>query len=139
MKSTPIIFITFNSINKYLSHASLMHIHTQMKSSRFGAVFRHTRVTQMFMDSCGPQHVYAPYGHFSLIIPYLFVHYFFTKRLYHPLHHQQSHDRLSPSSQHHVLLHPPYILLFIPYSPVICKDFFPFIYIDRKSVGRERV
>ena len=28
MKSTPIIFITLNSINKYLSHASQMHIHT---------------------------------------------------------------------------------------------------------------
>ena len=24
-------------------------------------------------------------------------------------------------------LHPPYILLFIPYSPVICKDFFPLV------------
>ena len=82
-----------------------------MKSSWFGAVFRHTRVTQMFMDPCGTRHVYAPYGHFSLIIPYLFFPHFFTRRLYHPLHHQQSHDRLSPLSQHHVLLQPPYILL----------------------------
>ena len=38
-----------------------------MKSSRFGAIFRHTRVTRMFMDPCGPQHVYAPCGHFSLL------------------------------------------------------------------------
>ena len=78
-----------------------------MKSSWFRAVFKHTRATRTFMDPYGPWHVYALCGHFSLIIPYLFFPYFFTKRLYHPLHHRQSHDRLSPSSQHHVLLHPP--------------------------------
>ena len=83
-----------------------MHIHTHKWRVRGSA-----RVTRKFMDPCGPRHVYVPYGHFSLIIPYLFFPYFFTKRLYHPLHHRQSHDRLSPSSQHHVLLQPPYILL----------------------------
>ena len=105
-----------------------------MKSSSFGAIFRHIMATQMFMDSCGPQHVYALYGHFSLIISYLFFSYYFPKRLYHPLHHRQLHDRLSPSSQHHVLLHPPpYILLFIPYSPVICKDNFSLVYMYKSS------
>ena len=104
-----------------------------MKSLSFGAIFRHIMATRTFMDLYGPRHVYVLHGHFSLIISYLFFSYYFPKRLYHPLHHLQSHDRLSPSSQHHVLLHPPYILLFIPYSPVICKDFFPFIYMYKSS------
>ena len=41
------------------------------------------------------------------IILYLFFSYSFLKRLYHPLYHRQSYDRLSPSSQHHVWPHPP--------------------------------
>ena len=67
------------------------------------------------------------------IILYLFFSYSFLKRLYHSPYHQQSYDRLSPSSQHHVWLHPPYILLFTPYSPVICKDFFPLVYMYKSS------
>ena len=55
------------------------------------------------------------------------------KRLYHPLHHRQSHDRLSPSLQHHILLHPSYILLFTQHSPVICKDNFPLVYMSKSS------
>ena len=91
-----------------------------MKSLWFRAVFRHIMAMQTFMDLCGLRHVYAPCGHFSLIIPYLLFSYYSPKRLYYPLHHRQSHDRLSPSSQHHVLLHPPifscllhFLLLFV--------------------------
>ena len=82
-----------------------------MKSLWFGAIFRHTRATRTFMDPYGPQHVYALCGHFFTYYSLSFLSLFLHKRLYHPLHHQQSHDRLSPSSQHHILLHPPYILL----------------------------
>ena len=63
---------------------------------------------------------------FFLIIPYLFFSYYFPKRLYYPPYHRQSYDRLSPSSQHHVWLHPPIfscllhiLLLFIrTFSPL---------------------
>ena len=55
------------------------YTYTQMKSLWFRAVFRHTRATRTFMDPCGLRHVYAPCGHFSLIIPYLFFPYFFPK------------------------------------------------------------
>ena len=70
---------------------------------------------------------------YFLIILYVFPLIFFPKRLYHPLHHRQSHDRLSPSPQHHVWLHLPYILLFSQHSPVICKDFFPLVYMYKLS------
>ena len=83
---------------------------------------------QTFMDPCGPRYVYVLYGHFfpyySLFFPSLFLH----KR-----HHRQSHEKLSPSLQHHVLLHPSYILLFTQHSPVICKDNFPLVYMYKLS------
>ena len=39
-------------------------------------------------------------------------------------------NRMTDSPHHHSIMYyfTPYILLFIPYSPVICKDFSPFIY-----------
>ena len=70
---------------------------------------------------------------FFLIILYLFPLLFLSKRLYHSPYHQQSHDRLSPSSQHHVWLHPSYILLFSQHSPVIYKDSFPLVHMYKSS------
>ena len=78
-----------------------------MRSSWFGNVLRHTRATRTFMDPCGPGHVYALCGHLSLLFFMSFPFLFFPKRLYHPPYHRQSYDRLSPSPQHHVWLHPP--------------------------------
>ena len=56
-----------------------------------------------------------------------FLSLFLHKRLYHPLHHRQLHERLSPSSQHHILLHP------LIYSPVVYKDNFPLFYMYKSS------
>ena len=70
---------------------------------------------------------------FFLIILYVFPFLFLPKRHYHPPDHRQLYDRLSPSPQHHVWLHPPYILLFSQHSPVICKDYFPLIYMYKSS------
>ena len=71
------------------------------------------------------------FSYYSLC--FFFFSYFLPKRHYHPLYHWQSYDRLSTLPQHHVWLHPLYILLFIPYSPVICKDFFPLVYMYKLS------
>ena len=70
-------------------------------------------------------HVYAPCGHFSLIISYLFFSYYFPKRLYHPLHYRQSHDRLSPSSQHHLSLHPPIFSCLVNILLLFIRTFSP--------------
>ena len=78
-----------------------------MKISKFVAVFRHSRAMQTFMDHCGPWQVYAPCGHISSLFSMFYFSYFFPKRLYYSPYHRQSHDRLSPSSHHHVWLHPP--------------------------------
>ena len=73
--------------------------------------------------------VWTFFPYYSLSFLSLFLH----KRLYHPLHHRQLHERLSPSLQHHVLLHSSYILLFTQHSPVICKDNFPLVYMYKSS------
>ena len=83
------------------------YTHIYIKCSWFRAIFRQIRVTRTFMDPCGPWLVYAPCGHISSLFSIFFLSYFFPKRLYHFPYHRQSHDRLSPSSQHHVWLHPP--------------------------------
>ena len=103
-----------------------------MKCLRFGAIFRHTSDANVY----GPlwtRPVYAPCGHIFSLFSIFFLSYSFPKRLYHSPYHRQSHDRLFPSSQHHACLHPPYILLSAPHSPVICKDNFPLVYMYKSS------
>ena len=73
--------------------------------------------------------IWTFFPYYSLSFLSLFLH----KRLYHPQHHRQLHERLSPSLQHHVLLHSSYILLFTQHSPVICKDSFPLFYMYKSS------
>ena len=59
---------------------------------------------------------------YFLIILYVFSS---LKRLYHPLHHRQSHDRLSPSPQHHVWLHPPIFSCLVNILLLFVRTFSP--------------
>ena len=133
MKSPSIIFITSNSIDKHLSHASQMHTHTYIQrvhnSELYSGIQGRCEHLWSLVDPNYMRHVDI-FSHYSLC---LFLSYFLPKRLYHSPNHQQLHDRLSPSSQHHVWLHPPYILQFTPYSPVICKENFPLVYMYKSS------
>ena len=61
-----------------------------------------------------------------LIILYIFHSLFLPKRLYHSLHHRQSHDRLSPSSQHHVWLHPPIFSCLLHILLLFVRTFSPY-------------
>ena len=103
-----------------------IHMHIYMKSSRFGAVFRHTRATQMFIDPCGPQHVYAPCGHIFSLFSMFFLSYFFPKDFITP---HIINNRMTDFPNHHSIMYD-----FTPlYSPVICKDFFPLVYMYKLS------
>ena len=62
---------------------------------------------------------------YFLIILYIFPILFFPKRHYHPPYHWQSHDRLSPSSQHHVWLHPPIFSCLFHILLLFVKTFSP--------------
>ena len=77
------------------------------------------------MDPYGPRHVYAPCGHISLLFFMFSLSYSFPKRLYHPLHHCQSHNRLSPSPQHHVWLHPPIFSCLVNILLLFVRTFSP--------------
>ena len=69
---------------------------------------------------------------FSLIIPYLFFSYYFPKDFIIPYIIDNCMTD-SPIITASCITSPPYILLFIPYSPVICKDNFPLVYMYKLS------
>ena len=133
MKSAPSNFISLNIIDQHHSHAIQMRIPTYTQSvcnlEPYSGIQGWCKHLWTLVDP-------GMYMCHVDIFPYYSLYFtilFFPKRHYHPPYHWQSHDRLSPSSQHHVWLHPPYVLLFISHSPVICKDSFPSVYMYKSS------
>ena len=134
MKSTSIIFITLNSIDKHLSHASQMHIHTYTSSFYDSELYSgiqgqrkhlwtlvdpelHMRCVDIFP-------VYSIY-----IFPFLFLS---QKTLSLPISLTiiwQTFPIITTS----YMSSAPYILLSAPHSPVICKDYFSLIYMYKLS------
>ena len=104
------------------------YTYTHMMCSQCRVIFRHIRAMQTFMDPYGPQPIYAPYGH---IFPLFFIFFifflscFFPKRHYHSPHHQKSYDRLFPSPQHHVCLHPPIFSYLLHILLLFVRTFSP--------------
>ena len=80
------------------------------------------------MDPYGPQHVYAPCGHILLLFFMFFLLYSFQKDIIIPY----IIDNCMTDFPHHhktsCMTSSPYIPLFTPYSPVICKDNFSLVY-----------
>ena len=102
-----------------------IYAHTHKKRSQCGATFRCIRAMRAFMDSYGPQPVYAPYGHIFSLFFMFFLSYFSPKRLYHSPYYQQLHDRLFPSPQYHVCLHPPIFSYLLHILLLFVKTFSP--------------
>ena len=96
------------------------------KSLQFGAILRHTRATRTFMDPCGPQHVYAPCRHFSLLFSMFLFSYFLQKDI---IIFYTIHNHMTDFPHHHSIIYD----FTPPYSPVICKDIFPLIYMYKSS------
>ena len=121
-------YLHYTQFHRQTSFACLTNAHTYIytKSMQFGAIFGHTRAMQMFMDPCGPQHVYAPCGHFSLLFSIFFLSYSFPKDIIIP-HIIDNH--MTDFPHHHSIMYD-----FTPlYSPVICKDFSPSVYMYKSS------
>ena len=77
---------------------------------------------------------------YFLIILYIFPLLFFPKRHYHTPH--IIDNRMTDFFHHHSSMYvfTPYILLFTPHSPVICKDYFFLVYMYKSStVGNETI
>ena len=133
MKSTSIIFITLNSIDNHLSHVSQMHTHAYIQrvcdlEPYSGIQGWHEHLWTLVDPTC----ICTVWTHF-LIILYVFLFLFPSKKsLSSPISltiiWQTFHITTASC-----MTSPPYILLFIPYSPVICKDFFPLVYMYKSS------
>ena len=132
MKSTSITFITFNSINKHLSHVSQMHIHAYIQKVHdlepySGKQGRHECLWTLVDPDMYMRHVDI----FSLFSMFL-LSYFFPKDIIIPYiidNHMTDFSIIIASC----MTSPPYILLFTPHSPVICKDNFPLVYMYKLS------
>ena len=134
MKSTSIIFITLNSINKHLSHVSQMHTHAYIYEEF--VIRSHIQAYKGDMNVYGP--LWTPtcictVWTFFLIILYLFSSLILSqKTLSFPTSSTIAWQTF-PIITASCMTSPPYILLFTPYSPVICKDDFPLVYMYKSS------
>ena len=126
MKSTSTIFITLNFINKHLSHASQMHIHTYKRRVRDSEPYSGIQGRHECLWTLVDPNMYMHHEDIFPIILYVF-----------PLLSLPKKTLSSPTSLTIVwqtfpiitascMTSPPYILLFTSYSPVICKDNFPY-------------
>ena len=127
MKSTPIIFITLNSINKYLSHALQMHIHTYkwrvQDLEPYSGIQGRRESLWTLVDPDMYMSRVDIFPHYSLSFLFLF---FPKMTLSSPILSTiiwQTFPIITASCMTWPLL----------YSPVICKDFFPLIHMYKLS------
>ena len=131
MKSIPITFITPKSINKHLSHAYQMDICAYTQS---------VYDLEPYSGIQGHANIYGPLWTLTctmwtyfLTILYIFPFLFFLqKTLSLPISLTIAWQTFSITTTS-CMSSPPYILLFTPHSPVICKDYFPLVYMYKLS------
>ena len=133
MKSTSIIFITLNFINKHLSHASQMHTHTYIWKVRDSEPYSGIQGRREPLWTLVDPNMYMcrvdilPY--YSLSFSSLILS---KKTLSFPTSSTIAWQTF-PIITASCMTSSPYILLFTPYSPVICKDNFPLVYMYKSS------
>ena len=134
MKLTSIIFITLNSIDKHLLHVSQMHTHAYIQKVRnsepySGIQRRHEHLWTLVDPNMYMCHVNT-FLHYSLCFSFLI--FSSQKTLSSPTSSKiiwQTFLIITAS----YMTSPLYILLFSQYSPVICKDNFPLVYMYKLS------
>ena len=133
MKLIPINFITPNSINRHLSHTYQMHICAYTWSVYdlelySGIQGRHEHLCTLVDPDLYMRHVDI-FSHYSLYFSCLIVP---QKTLSLPISLTIAWQTFSITTAS-CMSSPPYILLFTPHSPVICKDNFPLVYMYKLS------
>ena len=133
MKSIPITFITPNSIDKYLLHASQMHIHAYIwrvhDSEPYSSIQGQHEHLWTLMDPDMYMRCVDIFPYYSLSFLLLL---FPKKTLSSPISSTivwQTFPIITASCMTSLS----YILLFSQHSPVIYKDFFPLIYMYKSS------
>ena len=133
MKSTSIIFITFNSINKHLSHGLQMHTHAYIwrvhdSEPYSGIQGRREHLWTLEDPDMYMRHVDI-FPYYSLYFSFLIIS---QKTLSSPISSTIVWQTFLITTAS-CMTSPPYILLFTSYSPVISKDFFPLVYMYKLS------
>ena len=135
MKSVSINFISPNAIDQHPSHAIKMHIHTYTWSvfdlEPYSGIQGQRKHLWTLVDPDMYMHHVDIFSHYSLYFSSLILS---PKRHYHPPYvlstiASQTFSITTASC----MTSPPYILLFTPHSPVICKDYFPLVYMYKLS------
>ena len=133
MKSTSIIFITLNSIDKHFLHVSQMHTHVYIwrvcNSKPYSGIQGWCKCLWTLVDPNMYMCHVDIFSYYSLSFSSLIS---FQKTLSSPISTTiiwQTFPIITASC----MTSPPYILLFTPHSPVICKDNFPLVYMYKSS------
>ena len=133
MKSTSIIFITLNSINKHLSHASQMHIHAYTQSVQdlepYSGIQGWHKCLWTLVDPDMYMHHVDIFPYYPPYFSYLILS---QRTLSSPISLTIAWQTF-PIITVSCMTSPPYILLFVSHSPVICKDDFPLVYMYKLS------
>ena len=133
MKSTPIIFITLNSIDKYLSHASQMHIHTYKQrvhdSDPYSGIQGQHECLWTLVDPDMYMRRVDTFLHYSLYFTFLISS---KKTLLLSISLTIAWQTF-PIIISSCMTSSSYIPLFSQHSPVICKDFFPLVHMYKSS------
>ena len=133
MKLTSIIFITLNSIDKHLSHTSQMHTHAYtwrvQDSELYSGIQGRRECLWTLVDPDMYMRRMDIFLYYSLCFSSLIL---FQKTLSTPISSTiiwQTFPIITASC----MTSPSYIHLFSQHSPVICKDFFPLVYMYKSS------
>ena len=133
MKSTSIIFIALNSIDKYLLHASQMHIHAYIwrvcNSEPYLGIQGQHECLWTLVDPDMYMRRVDIFPHYSQCFSFLISS---QKTLLSPTS-STIIWQIFPTITASYMTSPPYILLFSQHSPVICKDFFPLVYMYKSG------
>ena len=132
MKSTSIIFITLNSIDKHLLHAYQMHIYTYTWSVYDSELYSGIQGQCEHLWTLVDPDLYMRhmdiFPHHSLYFSYLILS---QKDIIIP---HIINNHMTDFFHHHSIMYDlPYTLLFTPHSPVICKDYLPLVYMYKLS------
>ena len=133
MKSASISFISLNTIKQHHSHAIQMHIHAYTQSvcdsEPYSGIQGRCKHLWTLVDPDMYMRRVDIFSYYSLYFSYLILS---QKTLPSPILLTIAWQTF-PIITASCMTSPPYILLFISHSPVICKDNFPSVYMYKLS------
>ena len=133
MKSAPICFISLNTINQHHSHVIQMHIHADTwcvcDLEPYSGIQGQRKCLWTLVDPDMYMRHVDIFPYYSLYFSHLILS---QKTLPSPISLTIAWQTF-PIITASCMTSPPYILLFISHSPVICKDNYPSVYMYKSS------